>query len=142
MTGCELAKRCLSNNQGTPLGEYLRTFIAELDEDRSELHRVIDAFGFPRDKMKDAMGWVAEKAGRLKLNGQLTGYSPLSRLWELEGLVLGVTGKRSLWRSLKHAVGDDPRLGTIDLDRLEKRAQAQLEALEKHRIEAAEKAFA
>lgn len=141
MTGYELAKRCLSSNVGTPLGDYLRTFVAELEEERAELHRVMDAFGLQRDKVKDAMGWVAEKAGRLKLNGQLTGYSPLSRLWELEGLMLGVTGKRSLWRSLKRSVGEDPRLGTIDLDHLEKQAQAQLEELERHRLEAAERAF-
>ena len=37
-------------------------------------------------------GWVAEKAGRLKLNGSLLTYSPLSRLVELEGLSLGVEG--------------------------------------------------
>ena len=141
LTGYELAKRCLDNNEGTELGEFLRSFIAELEDDRSELLRVMDAFGFPRDKIKEGLGWMAEKAGRLKLNGQLTGYSPLSRLWELEGLVLGVTGKRSLWRSLKEIAKNDPRIGVIDLDRLEKRAEAQLEQLEYHRLEAAKQAL-
>lgn len=36
---------------------------------------------------------VAEKLGRLKPNGQLHGYSPLSRVIELEGLYLGISGK-------------------------------------------------
>jgi hypothetical protein len=40
------------------------------------------------------------KLGRLKLNGQLRGYSPLSRLLELEGLGMGITGKLGLWKSL------------------------------------------
>ena len=141
LTGIELAKRCLKNNEGTELGKYLRTFVAELEEDRSELHQVMDALGFTHDKVKSGMGWAAEKAGRLKLNGQLTGYSPLSRLWEIEGLVLGVTGKRSLWRSLKQVAERDPRVAVVDLDRLEKRAQAQLEELERHRLEAARDAF-
>ena len=141
LTGYELAKRCAKNNEGSLLGDYLQTFIAELEEERSELHRLSDALGLQRDMLKDGMGWVAEKAGRLKLNGQLTGYSPLSRLWELEGLLIGVTGKRSLWRSLQRVAENDPRLGIIDLERLEKQAQAQLENLEQHRIEAAEAAF-
>lgn len=141
LTGIEVAKRCLKNNEGTELGDYLRTFIAEIEEDRSELHQVMDACGFTHDKVKSGLGWVAEKAGRLKLNGQLTGYSPLSRLWELEGLVLGVTGKRSLWRSLTQLAKTDPRIAVVDLDRLEKRAQAQLEELERHRVEAARLAF-
>ena len=39
------------------------------------------------------MAWSAEKFGRLKLNGQLSGYSPLSRLEELEILALVAEGK-------------------------------------------------
>ena len=131
----------MKNNQGTPLGEFLSSFLAELEEERTDLHRVMESLDLPRDKVKDGMGWVAEKAGRLKLNGQLTGYSPLSRLWELEGLMIGVTGKRSLWRSLKELADTDPRVEVIDLDRLEKQAQAQLEQLEDHRLEAANAAF-
>lgn len=141
LTGYELAKRCLKNNEGTPLGEFLSSFVADLEEERADLHRVMESLGLPRDKLKDGMGWVAEKAGRLKLNGQVTGYSPLSRLWELEGLMIGVTGKRSLWRSLKEIADSDPRLGVIDLDRREKQAQAQLEQLEEHRLGAANAAF-
>ena len=141
LAGYEVAKRCLSNNEGTRLGEYLEQFVSELEEDRGELLRVMDALGLTRDKLKEGMGWAAEKAGRLKLNGQITGYSPLSRLVELEGLVIGVTGKRSLWRSLKEVAETDPRIAVVDLDLLEKRAQAQLEELEKHRLEAAALAF-
>ncbi len=44
------------------------------------------ALGVPQDRVKNAMGWGAEKLGRLKPNGQLTGYSPLSRMVELKGL--------------------------------------------------------
>ena len=50
-----------------------------------------------RTTPKSAGAWTAEKFGRLKPNGQLTGYSPLSRLVELEGLKLGITGKLGLW---------------------------------------------
>ena len=141
LAGYELAKRCLSNNEGTRLGDYLLTFIAQLEDERADLKRLIESLGFREDKAKESMGWVAEKAGRLKLNGQLRGYSPLSRVIEIEGLMIGVTGKRSLWRSVKEVAESDPRVSVIDVDHLEQQAQAQLEELEKHRLEAAEAAF-
>ena len=141
LTGLEVAKRCLSSNEGTPLGDYLRTFIAQLEDERADLKRLIESLGFPEDKMKEGLGWIAEKAGRLKLNGQLRGYSPLSRVLELEGLIIGVTGKLSLWRSMKERADSDPRVGVVDLDRLEQQAREQLEALDEHRLEAARKAF-
>ena len=141
LTGYELAKRCLSSNEGTDLGDYLRSFVAQLEDERADLKRLMESLGFPEDKIKEGMGWAAEKAGRLKLNGQIRGYSPLSRVLELEGLVIGVTGKRGLWRSVKEYGATDPRVGVIDIDRLEEQAQTQLEELEKHRLAAAEKAF-
>lgn len=141
LAGIEVARRCLKSNQGTRLGEYLETFISELEDDRGELLRLMDALGFPRDRLKEGMGWTAEKFGRLKLNGNLTQYSDLSRVLELEGLVIGVTGKLSLWRNLKAIAGTDPRIAVVDLDRLEKRAERQREELDAHKLEAAESAF-
>ena len=52
--------------------------------------------------IKDAAGWTAEKFGRLKPNNSLLSYSPLSRVIELEGLVIGVTGKLALWEVAAH----------------------------------------
>ena len=85
--------------------------------------------------------WTAEKAGRLKLNGQLLGYSPLSRLVELEGLSLGVTGKLCLWLGLRAAYQDDPRLTGFDLEGLAKRARDQRQRLERVRRKAAVEAL-
>jgi hypothetical protein len=73
----------------------------------------------------------------LKLNGQLTGYSDLSRLLEVEGLSLGVEGKLSLWESLKELAPSDPRLSGYDFDAMIERAVHQREVLEEHRREAA-----
>jgi hypothetical protein len=140
--GLEVARRCRSSNQGTALADFLTGLIAEIDADRTELESIMDKVGASQDRLKLAAAWTAEKAGRLKLNGQLTGYSPLSRLIELEGLKLGITGKKSLWESLKRIEDMDSRLATTDLDLLIKRADEQLEALEPHRLEAAATAFA
>jgi hypothetical protein len=140
--GLEVAKRCLANNRGTALGEFLEhTLIPQIDEDKRTLESVMDAVGAPRNALKNAAGWLAVRAGRLKLNGRLTSYSPLSRLEELEGLCLGVEGKLSLWRALRSVAGRRP-LGAFDYDELIARATRQREGLEGQRAAAATLALA
>jgi hypothetical protein len=139
--GAELARRALKSNEGTELGRFLATFLDEVVEDRRELERVMSRVGARRSRFKPALAWSAEKVGRLKLNGQLTGYSPLSRLLELEGLTIGVTGKRALWQSLADLAARDERLAEFDFPALVRRADAQLEGLERHRRDAAASAF-
>jgi hypothetical protein len=83
---------------------------------------------------------VAEKLRRVvKLNGRLTGYSPLSRFLELESLYLGITGKRELWRALQRSYVQD--VPGVDFEELERRAERQAADIEDHRLEAARLAF-
>lgn len=142
VAGHELAKRTRSNNVGTPLGDYLIEFIQELEEDQRVVESILDAFETSPDRIKQMAAWIAEKAGRLKLNGQITGYSDLSRLLEVEGLCLGVEGKLSLWRSLKRVQHAHPQLAAVDLDSPIQRAEKQRARLEGFRRKAAEIAFA
>ncbi len=101
--GVELAKRSQKSNKGTPLGDFLAEFAADVSADKAQLEELMAKIGAGRNMMKSRAAWVAEKMGRLKSNGQLTGYSDLGRLIELEGLMVGVTGKIGLWRSLSEA---------------------------------------
>jgi hypothetical protein len=142
MAGLELAKRAYSSNEGTPLGDFLRGLVDEIGSDKSTLEDLMETLGAAKDPVKQLAAWAGEKLGRLKMNGQLTGYSDLSRLEELEGLSLGVEGKRSLWRALRNVADHDSRLATTDLDGLIERAENQREQLENHRLEAAAKALA
>lgn len=146
VAGIELAKRCRSSNRTGRLGEYLDTFIPEIQEDHRLLREVIDRVGGRKDTVKVAAAWIAERAFRLKLNGRLLSYSPLSRLEELEGLVAGVEARGALWRSLEAAAGAEEslaeRLRGFDLQRLAGRAAAQQDRLEGFRLEAARTAFA
>lgn len=88
------------------------------------------ALDIAKNRVKDAGAWLVEKAGRLKLNGQLTGYSDLSRVLELEGLGLGVEGKLSMWRSLQLVKDKYPPIAVLDLDSLIERAERQRHGLE------------
>jgi hypothetical protein len=137
--GVELARRCRSSNPEPPLAPDLDRLITEVVQDRQTLEQVMRLLGVRRNPLKQAAAFAAEKAGRAKLNGQLTGYSDLSRLVELEGLALGVTGKRALWESLAQLA--DRRLAAIDFDELLARADRQLKVLAQHRLAAAALAF-
>ena len=96
--GLELARRSAGSNRGSPYGPFLDKLAGEIHEDRESLLEIMRSLQVGVDQVKVSAGWAAEKLGRLKLNGQLLGYSPLSRLVELEALTLGVTGKLGLWR--------------------------------------------
>lgn len=54
--------------------------------------------------MKPLGAKLAERLGRLKLNGRLRGYSPLSRVLELEGLAAAVGAKLQLWNALEESL--------------------------------------
>jgi hypothetical protein len=122
--GVELARRASASNRGhKTFGQPLDRVCEEIEEDRATLQEVIDRFGFSESHVKTAAAWVAEKLGRLKLNGRLRGYSPLSRVLELEGMLIGITGKMALWETLAE-VGGVERL-EIDFERMSARAAEQ-----------------
>ena len=139
--GVALAHRTARSNVGTPFGDVLRRLAGEIEEDRETLRKVVEQLGFQESKAKDAAAWVAEKLGRLKLNGQLRGYSPLSRVLELEALSVGVAGKLALWQSLQSLPGLGERLAGFDLEELAERAGRQRTEIEEQRLEAARTAF-
>jgi hypothetical protein len=139
--GLELARRARGSNRGTTYGDGFATLADEIEADRRSLESIMDDLGFGADRPKNAVFWIAEKAGRLKPNGQLTGYSPLSRMVEIEGLIAGVNGKRSLWLSLLELAEDEPKLEADRLQRLVERAEQQLATLQELRSRGAREAF-
>ncbi len=140
--GVELARRARGANEGTPYGEPLAKLADDVEADRRSLESIMDDLGFGADRAKNIAFWVGEKAGRLKLNGQLTGYSPLSRMIELEGLITGVNGKRSLWLTLRDIAESVPELDADRIGRLVERAEQQVETLHGLRARAGREAFA
>jgi hypothetical protein len=128
--GLELARRASANNRGTALGEPLERLTGEIDEDREALLALMSSLSVRVDRVKVLGGWGAEKLGRLKPNGRLLSYSPLSRLLELEGLLLAVQGKLALWQTLKELEGRQPPLARAGLARLLERAERQLTELQ------------
>jgi len=137
--GLELVRRARASNEDTELGDLLAELTAEIEADRETLGEVMARLSIAENKAKVAAGWSAEKLGRLKLNGQLRGYSPLSRLVELEGLHGGIATKKSLWQTLGATVAE--RLPGLDFAQLAARADSQLNRLDPQRLAAARVAF-
>lgn len=138
--GVELARRARSSNRGTKVGAALDGICAEIEADRAALEEVMEQLQVKRNRPKVAGAWAAEKLGRLKLNGRLTGYSPLSRLVELEMLHIGITGKLQLWQALDET--QSAKLAQFDLPGLVERAESQRARVERLRLDAGREAFA
>jgi hypothetical protein len=139
--GLELARRTRGANEGTEYGPPLAKIADEIEADRRALQGVMEDLGFGGDKLKNIAAWALEKVGRLKLNGEITGYSPLSRMVELEGLLTGITGKWGLWVALLQIAPSEPRLEVARLERLRDRAEEQRETVEGLREKAALEVF-
>jgi hypothetical protein len=140
-TGSELAERLVEQNEGTRYHAPLERLATEIKEDRVSLQEIMKRLDISESKVKVAGGWAAEKLSRLKPNDRIVGYSPLSRLLELEGLSTGVQGKLSLWQVLQAIADAEPALKEFDLAELERRAHGQLDTLERLRIDAGREAF-
>jgi hypothetical protein len=134
--GVELARRARGSNEGDPdFGPPLGEICAEFEADRETLKAAMNQLGIGQSTVKPLAAMLGERLGRLKPNGQLRGYSPLSRLDELEILQIGVAGKRRLWRALEHTHSDD--LSDFELGELAERATEQLRRLEALHLKAA-----
>lgn len=138
--GTELVRRAARENQGSELGEFLTGLAQEIDDDRNTLLTLMRELGVKPDRLKVAAGWTGEKLGRLKPNAQLRGYSPLSPLVELEGLLIGIQGKLAMWRVLAE-VAQDVGLDRARLEALAARAERQQADVERHRLDVGRRAL-
>lgn len=128
--GAQLFRRATSSFAGSPIGDEVADLAEQVLEDRKSLQRIMRALDVTENKPQVALGWVAERVGRLKLNGRLLTRSPLSDVVELEGLRVAVNAKTSGWQVLRLVADHDDRLDPAELDALLERARDQSRRLE------------
>src|SRR3954470_21561891 len=121
----EVARRAQRNNAGTEAAEALERVARAIAEDVATFAEMMDRLGLRRSPIKPAAAIAAERVGRLKLNGRLRGYSPLSRFVELDFLAMGIDGKRLLWTTLRDLAHLGDRLADVEFDGLIARAEQQ-----------------
>lgn len=136
--GLALARRAARNQRGTPAGPVLEGIVRDIEEDEQVLLEAMAHFSARPSTLKDRGVLLAERIGRLKLNGTVFGESPLSPVIELEGLLSGVKSKVHVWLVLRDAVGLPDG---IDADRMIDRANDQIERLETLWMDHARRAF-
>jgi hypothetical protein len=127
--------------RGTALADTLAPVAAEIAEDRASLLHIMRRLDVPVRRYKVYAGRAAEQMGRLKSNGSLVRRSPLSTLWELEAMGLGVEGKTAGWQTLRDLAATDARLDARQLDDLVERARRQRATLEELRRKQVDVAF-
>jgi hypothetical protein len=138
--GLELAERAARNNAGTRIGTVLVDVAEEIAADRLALERLMAALDVRTSPAKRTAALLGERLARLKPNGRLFSYSPLSRVQELEAVALGILGKLALWEGLGEVEELRGVAGT-DFAALADRARSQHAAVEECRRQAAELAF-
>jgi len=136
----ELIEHWAKLHEGKPLGRFFMDIEAEIRADQEKLRELMRSLGVDESSVRKAGAWVAEKAGRARLI--IAGDEPgrLGLVLTLEGLIIGVTGKKLLWRAL--ATANLPQLNGYNFEELQRRAEQQIERIEAERMRAVVEAFA
>jgi hypothetical protein len=127
-------------HKGKPLGAFFADLEAEIKADQDKLCDVMRSLGVKESKVRQAGAWVAEKVGRARL--KIAGDDPgsLGLVLTLEGLIMGIVGKKHLWCGFAGA--NLPRLRGYDFEELQHRAEKQIERVEAERMRAVLEIFA
>ena len=111
----------------------------QLREERAFLHELIGTLELRRRPYRQVAAWAAEKAGRLKVNGRVTG-SPMTPVLELELMRGAVTAKLGCWQVLG-TLAFDLGMPRQIFDDLAVQARMQRETLERIHAAVAPEAF-
>jgi hypothetical protein len=141
ITKIELARRCLSNNRNTELAGTLEGTIVFLQKDRERIKLLLQRIQGTEDVVKQLGGWALEKVGRLKLNNSFFRYSDLSRVIELETLLVGVEASIKMWDGLETTRKGDPRFSDTQFAESREEALRILEELKERHLASCKVAF-
>lgn len=120
-------------HEGEPMSEFATDMLVEIKADRDVLNDLVRLFEAKRAAAaKEALALVGEKATHVMMRRHAN--RGLGTFLALESLALGILGKLALWRALAEIAASDPRLSSVDYDRLITRAKAQHEEAEEHRL--------
>jgi len=140
ISALELIAHWADVHKGEPLGSFFVETEREIKADQDTLRDVMRTLGVEESKIRQAGAWAAEKVGRARLMIAGDEQGSLGLVLTLEGLIMGVTGKKLMWRAL--AAAKLPRLSSYNFEQLQRRAEQQIERIEAERIRTVSQAFA
>ena len=140
VSALELIAHWVKVHKGEPLDSFFVEIEREIKADQDMLRDVMRTLGIEESKMRQAGAWAAEKVGRARLMIAGDEQGSLGLVLSLEGLIMGVTGKKLMWRAL--AAAKLPRLNIYNFEQLQGRAEQQVERIEAERVRGVSQAFA
>ena len=96
----ELLEHLEKAHVGTELAEFFATLRGDILADRAELDALIGRVGGSTGTVRAAVGWLGEKAARLKLRMDDASGGDFRLLEATELVAVGIEGKRGLWVAL------------------------------------------
>ncbi len=132
-----LTRRMQSSNRDSPLEHLLCRHADQVHEQRRSLELLMDRLHIKRNRVKLLGAQLGELFGRLKLNGRLLSYSPLSRMLELEGLSLAVEARAALWGNLAALRNTSLAIRSVSIKKLLSRTHGQKQSIGRYRRQAA-----
>ena len=139
ISALELIAHWVEVHKGEPLGSFFVETQREIKADQDTLREVMRNLGVEESKMRQAGAWAAEKVGRARLIIAGDERGSLGLVLTLEGLIMGVTGKKLMWRAL--VASKLPQLNGYNFEELQRRAEQQVERIEAERMTAVRQAF-
>jgi hypothetical protein len=140
ISALEVIDRWAEDHKGEPLGSFFVQTETEIKADQETLRGIMRTLGVEESKMRKTGAWAAEKLSRARLIAAGNEPGSLGLVLTLEGLIMGITAKKLMWISL--AAAKLPPLNTCNFERLQQRAQQQVERLEAERLATVRQAFA
>ncbi len=137
----DLLEQLQEDHSGTPLEGFFTELRAAIEADRQELESLMQRLDVSESRTRKASAWLAGKFAELKLRLDDPAGGDLRLFESLEGLSLGIEGKRGLWLALAAAAENVPSLQLLDYGRMAQRAEEQRSLVETRRLEAARKAL-
>src|SRR5262245_15681766 len=132
ISALELIGHWVSARKGKPLGRFFAQIEKQIKADQDTLRDVMRTLRVEESKLRQAGAWAAEKVGRARMMSAGDEPDSLGLVLTLEGLSMGVTGKKLLWRSLSAA--KLARLDSYDFEQLQLRVEQQVAQIEAERI--------
>jgi hypothetical protein len=133
----ELLEHLAKEFDDQPLGTFFREVCDDVRSDQDVLRGLMKTLEVEESSFRKAGAWIMEKFGQTKFDVAGTKTGGLGLLQALEGLALGIAGKKLLWRALAAAARSSTKLQGTDFARLEQRAQEQFERVDVERLKTA-----
>ena len=137
----ELLEHLETAHSGTDLAPFLAKLREDILADRAELDALIGRAGGSTGTVRAAVGWLGEKAARLKLRMDDASGGDFRLLEACELVAVGIEGKRGLWVALAEVSASVPQLRGPDYAALVARAVKQRQRIETVRLRAARAAL-